>query len=112
MLALQTSLVVVGVRARETMCPTWRRTPSVCCPDINHSGTGGVPKGAASLVNSRVFLSPAPAVPGKELCWGSVRLLFAAYGMGFRMVAELMFYVLTALSFAVGIWFAINFVVA
>jgi hypothetical protein len=32
----------------------------------------------------------------------------AAYGVGVGMVAELMFYVLTALSFAIGIWFAVN----
>jgi hypothetical protein len=32
--------------------------------------------------------------------------------MGLGMVAELMFYALTALSFALGIWFAINFVAA
>ena len=36
------------------------------------------------------------------------RLLMAAYVDGLRMIAELMFYVLTALSFAVGIWFAVN----
>jgi hypothetical protein len=40
------------------------------------------------------------------------RLLMAGYGMGLGMIAELMFYVLTALLFAVGLWFAVNLWIA
>ena len=36
------------------------------------------------------------------------RLLMRRTAWGVGMVAELMFYVLTALSFAIGIWFAVN----
>jgi hypothetical protein len=45
-------------------------------------------------------------------CIGPRSLMMAAGEWGFGMVSELVFYMLTAMLFAVGMWFAVNLLVA